>query len=220
MGKSCKNEKSDVWSNSTNGVTKRMKIPEAFMEKGRKNEEPNKCTTKKEPVEMNPVDEIMENPHSETAIEPDVNESELFYESVTNFLADYQNKTITDKFYRAVEEFELHYYIATAIRLIMSTRNINAYAGSNVLNDAIDLLVRWQGHVKDNKCPYRSNIEVLRFADAAFSDPHDKRHIAIGLIIKAATTPDNDLCDIYLIAAITLLRECVVLDTKHSIESR
>ena len=182
--KKSKNEKFDVWSNSTNGVMKTMNIPE-------------------------------------TITEPEDDEESTFYESATNFLADYQNKTITDKFYRAVEEFELHYYIATAIRLIMSTRNINAYAGSNVLNDAIDLLVRWQGHAKDNKLAQRTaSTDPMKFADAAFSDPHDKRHIAIGLIIKAATTPDNDLCDIYLIAAIALLRECVVIDTEHSIESR
>jgi hypothetical protein len=159
----------------------------------------------------------------ETTTEPeDDDESRLFYESVTNFLADYQNKTITDEFYLAVEKYELHYYIATAIRLIMSTRNISVYDESIVLNDVIDLLVRWRENVKDNKFVYSISAhptnEVMRFADVAFSDPHDKRHIAIGLIIKAVITPDNDMCDIYLDAAIALLNECIVPGTERSIE--
>ena len=160
----------------------------------------------------------------ETTTEPeDDDASTLFYESVTNFLADYQNKTITDEFYLAVEEYDLHYYIATAIRLIMSTRNINVYDESIVLNDAIDLIVRWRDNVMDNKCikcgiSAHPTNEAARFADVAFSDPHDKRHIAIGLIIRAVTTSDNDLCDIYLDAAVALLNECILPGTDRSIE--
>lgn len=184
------------------------------MTKSCKNEEPNKCT----------INEIMENPDPETGTEPDDNVSAMFYENVRNFITDYRNKRIVDAFYLAVEEYELHYYVATAIRLIMSTRNITVYEESIILNGAIDLLIRWRENVKDNKSIKRSDVsayptnEASRFADVAFSDPHDKRHIAIGLIIKATTTSDNDLCDIYLDAAIALLKECIMLGVDRSIE--
>jgi hypothetical protein len=186
-----------------------------------KNEKLDKCTNKKNVyAESNSTNGVMKTMNiPETITEPaDDDESTLFYESVTNFLADYQNKTITDEFYLAVEVYELHYYIATAIRLIMSTRSINVYEESIILNDAIDLLVRWREYVKDNKSIQFVPNDPMTFADVAFSDPHDKRHIAIGLIIKAVITPDNDLCDIYLDAAISLLNECIIPGTDHLIE--
>lgn len=156
--------------------------------------------------------------HRESNTETVKDDEDLFYESVTTFLANYQDKTLTDEFYLMLEDFQLHYYTATAIRLIMSTKDATVYNESIILSDAIDLLVRWREFVKDNHYIPHSSSNPMAFADKVFADPHDQRHIAITMIIKACITPDNDLADIYLDAAIALLNECIVPGTERSIE--
>ena len=149
----------------------------------------------------------------------DIEEDKLFLESVSAFLANYNEKTLTDEFCIMVEEYNLHYYLATAIRMIMSTRDnesdkhMSAYNTSIVISDAIDLIIRWNERVRNNKyvpIDEAPSVRPYEFAGKAFTPMCDNRYFAIALILKAYTNGDNDICQTYIEAAIQLLNELVI----------
>ena len=149
----------------------------------------------------------------------DIEEDKLFLESVSAFLANYNEKTLTDEFCIMVEEYDLHYYLATAIRMIMSTRDnesdkhMSAYNTSIVISDAIDLIIRWNERVRNNKyvpIDESPSMRPYEFAGKAFTPMCDNRYFAIALILKAYTNGDNDICQTYIEAAVQLLNELVI----------
>lgn len=112
-----------------------------------------------------------------------------------------------------MEDTNIQYYLATAIKKLIDTKDLPVFYTSKAASEAIDLIIKWRnldfcgtGYIN---CQYRRNPK--EFSTAIFGSLEDSRALAVTLIIMGATTADTDLSGIYMDAAIGILdNECII----------
>jgi hypothetical protein len=115
-----------------------------------------------------------------------------------------------------MEDTNMHYYLATAIKKLIDTKDLPVFYTSKAASEAIDLIIKWRnlsnrldfgiGYIN---CQYHRNPK--EFSTAIFGSLEDSRALAVTLIIMGATTADTNLSGIYMDAAIGILdNECII----------